>query len=307
MVRIGNKVVSLNEAAGLVPSGAHVTFGGFGHSLAPMALVRELIRLGRTSFELSSVAEAWPADLLAGADAIARVRMSNFMFEGLGRCRNFSRQVESGAIAVEDYSHFAMAARLHAGASGLPFTAIRSVAGSDIEMVTTFDAPKTVRFTEPFSSDKVLLLPALRPDYALLHASRADEEGNLQLFGASSVVADQAMAARHVIVTVEEIVTSRELRRDPQATIVPGFFVDAVAVVPYGAHPTGMYLYYDPDFEHISHYYEASRSAATFREYLRRYVYDPTDHWAYLNAIGGIGRLLALRPDPAFGYRRPMH
>src|SRR5437867_3290168 len=104
-------VVSLKEAAGRVPDGAHLTMSGFAHSLGPLAFVRELIRQGKKDFELSSMGDAWAIDMLAGAHRVKRARLSNYMFEGFGRCPNFSRAVETGELEVDDYSHFAIATR----------------------------------------------------------------------------------------------------------------------------------------------------------------------------------------------------
>src|SRR4029079_1893596 len=108
-----------------------VSFGGFAHSLTPMAVVRELVRRQVGGLELVGIAEAWAADMLAGAGALRRMVFSNFMFEGFGLCRNFSRAIESGAVEFEDYSHFALASRFSAAAQGLPFATVRSLLGSD--------------------------------------------------------------------------------------------------------------------------------------------------------------------------------
>ncbi len=109
-----------------------ISFGGFAHSLTPMAFVRELIRCGTDQLELIGIAEAWAADMLAGAGALRRLVFSNFMFEGFGLCRNFSRAIETGAVEFEDYSHFALASRFAAAGQGLPFATVRSLLGSDL-------------------------------------------------------------------------------------------------------------------------------------------------------------------------------
>ena len=302
---MADKVCSLQEAVADIPDGANLTFGGFAAYFTPLALVRELIRQGKRELEMTSVAECWVADYLAGAGRVRRVRFSNFMFEGLGRCQNFARAVEQGEIEVEDYSHFAITSRLVAAGLGLPFMPIKSMAGTDLMGRRGFELDKARPLTCPFTGESVLLVPASRPDVAVLHVARADRDGNSQLFGYTSVEEEQARAARRVVVTTEEVVDEAVIRAQPELTVLPGFLVDAVVEVPFGAHPTGMYRYYDPDFEFMRDYYAASRDPLAFRAHLEEWVLGPPDHWAYLGKVG-LRRLLALRSDPGLGIAR-MH
>lgn len=290
MRRTADRVVKLGDAVSGIEDGWNLTFGGFAHLMGPMALVRELVRAERRNLDLTGVAECWAADLLAGAGALRRVRFSNFMFEGYGRCRNFCREIEEGRLSVEDHSHFGLANRLAAGALGVPFLPIRSMAGSDIVNVSGFEDPgvKWATVANPFGADQVMVVSAVCPDAALIHAQRADRMGNIQVDGTTAVIEEQARAAKRLIVSVEEIVESRELRRHPEATLIPSFMVDAVVEAPFGAHPTGTFRYYQHDPDHIAYYYAASRAADTFAAYLDEWVFGPKDHWAYGN--GGDAR-----------------
>ncbi len=300
---MADKVRPLQEVVASIPDGANLTFGGFAAYFTPLALVRELIRQGKRELELTSVAECWVADYLAGAGRIRRARFSNFMFEGLGRCQNFARGVERGEIEVEDYSHFAITSRLVAAGFGLPFMPIKSMAGTDLMGRRGFEIDKARPLACPFSGEPVLLVPAARPDAAVIHVARADRDGNSQLFGYTAVVEEQARAAQRVIVTAEEVVEDSVIRAQPELTVLPGFLVDAVVEVPFGAHPTGMYRYYDPDFEFMRDYYAASLDPAAFRAHLEEWVLAPPGHWAYLEKVG-LRRLLALRSDPGIGIAR---
>ncbi len=300
-----SKVVSLSETVASVADGANMTFGGFAAYFTPLAFVREMIRQGKKRIEMTSVAECWVADYLAGAGVLKRARFSNFMFEGLGRCQNFVRAVERGEIEVEDYSHFAITSRLVAAGFGLPFMPVKSMAGTDLMGRRGFEAEKARPLACPFTGEPVLLVPAVRPDVAVIHLARSDRDGNSQLFGYTAVVEEQARAAQRVIVTTEEVVEDTVIRAQPELTVLPGFLVDAVVEVPFGAHPTGMYRYYDPDFEFMRDYYAASRDPAAFRAHLEEWVLGPGDHWAYLRKVG-LRRLLALRSDPGLGIAR-MH
>ena len=176
------------------------------------------------------VAECWVAEYLAAAGALKRAYMSNFMFEGFGRCRRFSEAVEAGQIATEDHSHYGMVCRFQVAGLGLPFMPMRAMAGSDIIETPGFEdaAAKSRRMKSPFGNGTLTAVSPLRPDVAIIHAARADLEGNVKLFGATSVVEEQARAASYVIVSVEEIVPPEVIRRHPELTILPSLLVDAL-------------------------------------------------------------------------------
>jgi glutaconate CoA-transferase, subunit A len=295
-----SKVGTLDELVDLVRPGMSVSFSGFAHSLTPMAFVRGLVRRRIRDLVLVGIAEAWAADTLAGAGALRRLVLSNFMFEGFGLCRNFSRAIESGAVEFEDYSHFALASRFSAAAQGLPFAAVRSLLGSDL--LGSDGGAQRIRhqeFESPFGGERVVLLPPVSPDVVVIHGHRGDRHGNVQIWGATSVVEEQARAGATVLATVEQLVDTSDIRATPERTVVPGMLVARIAEVPYGAHPTGMYRLYDADYAQMRDHVEASREPARFATYLD----DVTrgDHRAYLARLG-VRRLLDLRTDPHFGY-----
>ncbi|WP_250470047.1 CoA-transferase [Caballeronia sp. GAFFF2] len=298
------KLVSMDAALDAVRDGMSITAGGFAHSHQPMALLRALIKRGAKHLTLMGVAECWVAEFLAAANALDRAYFSNFVFEGFGRCRRFSEGVERGAIEVEDHSHFGMVNRLGAAAMGLPFMPMRSMSGTDILATPGFEPreAKSRLIESPFDArDRVLAVSPLTPDVAIIHAARADEQGNVQLYGPTSVIVEQARAARHVIVSVEDLVDTQTIRRNPEFTVLPGLLVDAVVHAPFGAHPLGNFGYYLHDQPHLQDYYDASRTPQATQAFLDEHVHAPADHWAYLDRIG-IARLLRLRVDPALGF-----
>ncbi|QRI63801.1 CoA transferase subunit A [Shinella sp. PSBB067] len=299
-----SKLVSLDDAVALVEDGMSITAGGFAHSHQPMGFFRTLMRTGRKELTIMGVAECWVAEWLAAAGMLRRAYFSNFMFEGFGRCRRFSEGIENGTIEAEDHSHFGMVMRLAASGLGLPFMPMRSQAGTDIMNVAGFEHPaaKAQMFRSPFDGTVVSLVSPLKPDIAVIHAARADELGNVELYGTTSVIEEQVRAAAKVIVTVEEIVTTEEIRRNPQATLIPGMMVDKLVHLPFGAFPLGVYGYYEYDGAALADYYEASRTPEGTRVWLDTWVHGIATHWDYLDAHGA-SRLLALRTDPHLGYR----
>ncbi|MCO5063564.1 MAG: hypothetical protein M9924_04015 [Rhizobiaceae bacterium] len=302
---MSGKLILLDEALAMVPDGSAITAGGFAHSHQPLGFLRALIAQGRSKLALMGVAECWAAEWLAAAGMLDRCWFSNFMFEGFGRCRRFSEAIEAGELEVEDHSHFGMVMRFVAAGQRLPFMPLLAEAGTDIVAVAGFERPdqKTARLASPFADARqVTVTSPLSPDVAIIHAARADKRGNVQLFGASSVIEEQAAAAKKVIVTVEEIVPGETFARRPEATLLPGLMVDAVVHLPFGAWPTGVYGYYDPDLDFLRSYYEASRDAKSCTAWIEQHLKSPRNHWDWLDRAG-VTRLLALRPDPALGYR----
>jgi acyl CoA:acetate/3-ketoacid CoA transferase alpha subunit len=108
--------------------------------------------------------------------------------ERLGLPKNFCRAVEQGTIKSEDYEHGAMVFRYLAGSLGLPFIPTKSLLGSDI--LTCLDEKNYSVMASPFSGEKVVLLSPCRPDVAVIHVPRADEQGNCQIDGTTLISAE---------------------------------------------------------------------------------------------------------------------
>lgn len=295
-----NKIVSLEYAASLIPDGANISLSGFAETNNPMSFARQMIRAGKKHLEISGMGDAQSVELLCGADAIDRVRLSNYMARN-GRCPNFCRAVESGRIQTEDYSHFGITNRFFAAAMGIPFMPVRSMIGSDLANVQTFDYGNKIReMADPFTGELCGIVPQLSPDFAIIHVARADCEGNAQLYGITSSIEIIARAAKKVIVTAEELVTTDVIRASNQFTILPSFFVDYVVHAPYGAYPGGVFTYYDYDLEHLELATRSGKSPEKMRAYLEEWIYGTGNETAFLEKVG-LRKLMALRADPASG------
>jgi len=168
--------------------------------------------------------------------------------------------------------------------------------GSDMLRHTWLEEGSKFRIMEcPFSREKVVLVPALKPDVAVIHAHHADEEGNVQMQGPTALADEQSRASSKVIVTVEKIVGRAVTRRRPELTIIPSFIVDAIVKVPYGAHPTSLHACYDYDIDHLRYAFEQSKDEEKFNRYLDQFVYSVGDQFGYLKRIGGPKKLLQLK------------
>jgi glutaconate CoA-transferase subunit A len=145
-------------------------------------------------------------------------------------------------------------------------------------------------------------VPAIQPDITLLHVQKADTEGTCRIEGLTFADVEQAKAARHVIISCEELVSREEIRKDSDHNQIPFFIVDAVVHLPIGAHPTACNGYYDYDDAHLLFYGKEAETDPGFQAYLEKFVLGVTSHEEYLKLIGE-NRLNAIKADPVLGYR----
>lgn len=227
---------SLRDAvAELIHDGDTVALEGFTH-LIPFAAAHEIIRQGRTDLTLARMTPDVVYDQLIGAGAARKLVFSWGGNPGVGSLHRFRDAVENGwpaPLEIDEHSHAGMANRYAAGAARLPFAVLRGYRGSDIPART----PTVATVTCPFTGEELAAVAALNPDVTVIHAQQADKDGNVQLWGLTGVQKEAALAARRVLVTVEELVDGA-LEPRPGGVVLPGWVVDAVAVVPGGAHPS---------------------------------------------------------------------
>jgi len=311
-----SKLIELAEAAALVPDGATISFGGFTTQRHPMAFVYELIRLKRRGLYLFGHSPGGDWDILIGAGCVKRVELAyeaDEAFNTIGP--RWRLAVQRGEIEWEDYSNFAMVSRFAAGAMGIPFMPIRSLLGSDVLACETLTAeqraadprtsPKKLHVMEsPFDpNDRVVLVPAIHTEFAVLHVQKATSNGIVRVEGQTFADVQQALCAGTVIVIAEEIVAEQVLRREPERNLIPYFAVKHVCHVPFGAHPYAVFNYYDYDPRHLRLYHDGAEDDEKFHQYLQRFVFGVKCHAEYLEGIGGKARLDSLRADPGYGYR----
>lgn len=279
-----DKRCDLEALVAHVCSGDCVAVGGGLSSREPMAALRELIRQRIAELTVVGSAHGIDIDLLCGAGAVAVCAESYVGFEqDFGMAPNYRRVCESGAVRVRDSCCYTLVQQLRAAVEGLPFMPVRSVRG------TSFMAmhPEYKAMVCPFTGEELVLVPALAPDVAILHAQMGDVHGNLHIEGPPVADILFAKASKKVLATVETIVPHEQLCE--HGVTIPYLYVTALSEVPYGAHPTAGYPRYAYDRPHTAEYYRCAKEGAeAFRDrYLKAYVYDCPSHAAYLEAIGG--------------------
>lgn len=263
---------SLSQAiAQWVHDGDVVAMEGFTH-LIPFAAGHEVIRQKRRDLTLIRMTPDILYDQLIGMGAARKLIFSWGGNPGVGSLHRMRDAIERGwphALAIEEHSHAAMANAYEAGAAGMPCAFFRGYLGTDLAGVN----PNIKFVTCPFSGEELACIPAVRPDVTIIHAQRADREGNVLIEGIVGIQKEAVLAARRSIVTVEEIVDDLGLR-SPNAVILPGWCVTAIVAVPGGAHPSYAHGYYARDNSFYIAWDAIARERETFLAWMQANVLD---------------------------------
>jgi glutaconate CoA-transferase subunit A len=280
------KVMTLEEAAKLVRDGDHVAIGGCTVSRTPLAMVWALIRARKRELVISRSITSTEGDLFF-ASGVSKHVITSWFTQGIvwGVSKVMRHHTENKLARFEEWSHMSIGLRYRAGAMGIPFMPSRSMLGSDVG-ARVGDEIKVMQC--PFTGEKIVLLPALNPDVALIHVQRCDAYGNAQLDGLQFMDIDMAMAANRVILTTERIVSNDQIRRTPDRTRIPFFTVDAVIEAPFGCAPHECYGVYEPFFSHLDHYAKISSQDPVKgpQGYLEEFYYEPQSWPDYLSKLG---------------------
>jgi glutaconate CoA-transferase subunit A len=277
--------MTLEEAGRLVEDGDLVGIGGSTLSRTPMAMIWALIRAGRKNLSCARSISSSEGELLLASGACDHI-LTSWFSQGIvwGVSKVMRHYTETGKARFEEWSHMAVGLRFRAGAMGVPFLPMRSMLGSDVIR----RLPDVHEMACPFTGERLVLVPALNPDVALIHVQRCDAFGNAQMDGLSFMDLDLAMAANRVILTTERIVSNEQIRRAPDQTKIPFLAVEAVVEVPFGCAPHECYGTYEPFFKHLDEYASLLRKdpEAAMREYLARHFYEPKSWTDYLDLLG---------------------
>jgi glutaconate CoA-transferase subunit A len=267
------RITSLAEAVGAaVRDGDTVAIEGFTH-LIPHAAGHEIIRQQRKHLTLIRMTPDLVYDQLIGMGCADKLVFSWGGNPGVGSLHRFRDAVENGwphRLAIEEHSHAAMANAYEAGAAGLPCAVFRGYIGGDLPRVN----PNIRRVTCPFTGEELAAMPAHRPDVAVIHAQRADREGNVMIEGVLGVQKEAVLAAQRSVVTVEEIVDELPEQRSLNACVLPYWTVGFVAEVPGGAFPSYAQGYYPRTNSFYKQWDEISRDRETFQKWMKDNVLE---------------------------------
>lgn len=263
------EIVSLKDGiSSLLKSGDTVALEGFTH-LIPMAAGHEIIRQRFTDLTVVRLTPDLICDQLIGMGCVSKLIFSWGGNPGVGSLHRFRDAVERqwpNALEIDEHSHAGLTNRFVAGASGLPFGVLRGYRGTGLERYSPSVAP--IRC--PFTGEELMAVAAVNPDLSIIHAQRADRSGNVQLWGITGIQKEAVLAAKHSLVTVEEIVD--ELDRRPGDVILPTWLVTAVSEVPGGSKPSYAAGYYQRDNDFYIKWDEISRGRESFLAWIAENV-----------------------------------
>ena len=296
-------VLTMREAVERhIRDGQEVMIGGFAFS-DPTALAHELIRQRRKGLYVMKTSGGVLVDMLIGAGCIDRVLFCH-IWNSVGPvpAHCFRRALEQGIpnpVAVEELSYGAFTMALLAGACDLPFMPTTPVQGAGHFTCRTFLPDKFALVESPFGGGAVCVVPPIKPALGVFHVHRVDRLGNAQLFGPAGEMRYSIAACKKVIVVAEELVDTAVIRQRPEATVAPGFMVDAIVVEPWAAHPTDSYGYYYRDLQHNDLYGEMTHTEDGFRRYVDEWIIGTSDHREFVTKLGQQQRAkLRLRNEP---------
>jgi len=283
-----------DAVADIVHDGDVVAIEGFTHLIC-FAAGHEIIRQRRRDLTLARLTPDLIYDQMVAAGTARKLVFSWLGNPGVGGLHAIRRRVENAdpaPLELEEYSHFGMVGRYTAGASNLPFFPLRSYFETDLPKANPLIRP----IRSPFGEETVYAVPPLKPDVTVVHAQRADAEGNTQMWGLLGCQKEAAFAAERVIVVVEELCPEAVIRADPNRTVIPGLIVDAVVVEPFGAHPSYVQGAYDRDNHFYRDWDAISREAETTQAWLDEWVYGVSGRAEYVEKLGP-ERVASLRPS----------
>lgn len=285
-----SKVMDLSAAiSAYVHDGATVSIEGFTHAI-PTAAGHEIIRQGISNLTLVRMTADIIVDQMLAAGCISTLVSSfvgNSSAGSLGEIRRRIEQSDPVALKYVEYSHYGMVCRYLAGAQKLPFYPLKSYFGSDLPDIN--DGIRKVQSPYPneFGAfDEIYVVPPVNPDVTIIHAQRADQWGNVQMWGLTGLQAEAVFAAKHSIVTVEEIVSDDVVRADPNRTIIPAHAVSAVVEVPLGAHPSFIQGYYDRDNIFYRNWSDISGDRDSLNAWMQKWIFETENHDEYVKLLG---------------------
>lgn len=276
-----DKRTTMAEAVAAIEPGDTIAAGLALEHAIPFAAGHELIRQGTDRLTLVGPISDVLFDELIGAELVDRVRAAWVGNVSAGTGYNFRRAVESGALEVENHSNFSVALALQAGALGVPYLPTRSLLGSDVFA----ENDQFLETEDPYSGDRLALIPAIEPDWAVVHVQRASPQGDAHFWGNTGVTDEAVGAADRVLVTAEEIVETAAIRSDPSRTSITRENVAAVVECPFGAHPSPMAGRYNRHHDHFVDYHARTKEPSGFEAWAEEWVHGVEDRAAYMERI----------------------
>ena len=280
-----DKRINLKDAVDeFVKDGGSVSFGAM-VGREPMAVSYEIVRQRKKNLTYITDTSVDAADVLIAGGCLKKIECAYIWVGVVGSGLNYRRAKEEGIpshIKTEEYSNYGSSMRYMAGALGVPYMPLKSLLGSDI--IT--HNPQIKVMDDFYGTGPMAFVPAAHPDVAFIHVQRADQMGNAQIWGMIANDDNLARAAKHVVITCEEIISTNEIRKIPNMTTIPSYCVDAVIEVPFCCHPLPVSGYYRMDVPFRRDFWFASKTREGIVSWMDEWIHGVEDFDAYKQKVG---------------------
>ena len=226
--------------------------------------------------------------------------MSSHMHPTPGPVGVLQAAYKKGVVHMENWSMLSLQQRLMASAFGVGFMPTKSLVGTGMAEENKEDF---MEIQDPFGTgSKCALLRALDVDVSIIHGCVADSYGNTILGNPWDETKWAARASTDgVVVTVEKIVSTSFIRKHSNLVGIPGYLVNSVSEVPFGAHPRGLvnsdikeFEGYGSDYDSMEDYRRATDDPAKLDDWTTEWVLNCQSHQDYLRKLGS-DRLMLLK------------
>ena len=246
-MKLSSKFKSLNFLSDLIKNNTSIGIGGHHFARLPISLINNLLNKNPKNLEFISWSGGLALELFLQKNAIKKIQICFSSLDIFGLAPLFRKTCENKSIEVIDWSALGLIKALRAGQQNIDSEIFQYPWGSDLPNKTNF----CKKFKDPISKNQFAIVPSLKIDNFLLHASRADEDGNIEILGPRALDTIMAGASKQVIVTVDEVVPRDVLAREKKGSLISKNFIKAIAHIPYGAYPTSSVPYYITDYEDL--------------------------------------------------------
>ncbi len=246
-----DKCIPLQEMVSRIPNGASLALGGSFLHRGPFAFVRELIRQNKQDLEIIKQSPGYDIDILCRTGVATRARAGIVAMEGnFGLAQYYRKAIEQGRLALEEHACATLTAGLRAAAFGIPFQPCGGIEGSELAQLNNW-----AKIPDPYGSGKdVWVIPAIQPDYAVIHANEVDRKGNVRVLGTYHWDRIMSRSAKSVLVVAENLVDDAVFTDNPETTLIPYFMVEAFSIVKNGAWPGSCWPDYEIDYPAVQTY-----------------------------------------------------
>ncbi len=282
-----DKTTTMAQVMEQIKDGDTIYFSGYTMMRKPMAFVRAIANSPLKDLTLAAWSAGPDFDLLLGMGKAKKIIYSSVGFDQVGLAPNFRRLRQQGAIEAIEHSEYLMILALDAAVKRLPFLPTHAGLGTDLLKIN----PTYKVFDCPITGQKLVAVPPLHIDVALIHVNYADTSGYGQIVGDTFVDALAVKAAKKVFISAEKIVSTEDVRRKHHLTNILRIFVNGVVEAPYGAHPTSCNPHYSLDLAHMGEYAAAAKDEEGFQKYLEKYVLGAASPEQYLKRVGNLDKI----------------